>query len=192
MTIKLPDLPYPHDALEPYISKETLHYHHDKHQKTYVDNLNKLIKDTEFANMGLDQIIKRSDSGPIFNNAAQVWNHTFYWHSMTPPEKFERLSEGKLYDAIVNEWKSVETFEKTFVEKGKKLFGSGWVWLTHKNGKVGIESTHNANEPKNVPIMVCDVWEHAYYLDTKNERPKYIENFFKVTNWDFANKNYET
>lgn len=190
MAIELPNLPYPHDGLAPHISKETLHFHHDKHQKAYVDNLNKLIKDTEFQAMALEEIIHKSKSGPIFNNAAQVWNHTFYWHSMTPD--FKSLEEGDLYDAIKTQWKTFEAFEKEFGEKGKKLFGSGWIWLVENNGKVTIESTHNANGPtKGTPLIVCDVWEHAYYLDTQNERPKYIENFFKVANWEFAKKNFK-
>lgn len=187
--IELPDLPYPHDALAPHISKETLHYHHDKHHKAYVDNLNKLIKGTEFEAMSLEQIISKSKSGPIFNNAAQVWNHTFYWHSMAPSESVKL--EGPLFDAIDDEFKSLSNFQKEFGEKGKKLFGSGWVWLTSKDDKVQIEATHNANGPKNKPLLVCDVWEHAYYLDTKNERPEYIKNFFKVANWQFAEKNFK-
>jgi Fe-Mn family superoxide dismutase len=189
--IELQKLPYEHNALEPSISKETLHYHYNKHHKAYVDNLNKLIKGTEFADLSLEEIIKKSDSGPIFNNAAQVWNHTFYWNSMIPTKEFEELNEGRLYDAIIKQWKTFEAFEKEFVEKGKKLFGSGWVWLVEKNGNLSIEATHNANGPKNSPLVVCDIWEHAYYLDTKNERPKYIENFFKIVNWEFAKKNFK-
>ncbi len=184
-------LPFAHDALEPAISKETMHFHYNKHYKAYVENLNKLIKDTEFANLSVQEIIKKSDSGPIFNNAAQVWNHEFYWDSMTPTEEFEELEEGKLYDAIIKEWKTLDAFEKEFGEKGKKLFGSGWVWLTNKNGKLSIEATHNAKGPSGKPLFTCDVWEHAYYLDTQNERPKYIENFFKVVNWEFAEKNFK-
>ena len=189
--ITLPKLPWQHDALEPNISKETIHFHYNKHHKAYVDNLNKLIKDTEYANLGLDEIIKKSESGPIFNNAAQVWNHTFYWHSMTPTKEFKELNEGKLYDAIMKEWKTFEAFEKEFGEKGKKLFGSGWIWLTTKNGKLSIEATHNAKGPSGKPLLVCDKWEHAWYLDYQNEVPKYIEAFFKIVNWEFAKKNFE-
>lgn len=186
--IELPKLPWAHDALEPHISKETIHYHYNKHHKAYVENLNKLIKDTEFSDMELDEIIRKSKSGPIFNNAAQVWNHTFYWNSMTGDKKM--LDEdSKLGKMIKVEFKTVEAFEKQFTEKGKKLFGSGWVWLTHNNGKVAIETTHNANGPKHDPLLVCDVWEHAYYLDVMNERPKYVGNFFKVVNWAFAEEN---
>ncbi len=187
--IEMEKLPFTHDALAPHISKETMHYHYNKHYKAYVDNLNKLIKDTEFANMELDEIVRKSKTGPIFNNAAQAWNHVFYWKSMTPTKEFEELKQGKLYNLVIKEWKTVDKFEKEFTEKAKKLFGSGWVWLTHKDGKLSIEATHNANGPKNDPLMVCDVWEHAYYLDTQNERPKYVENFFKVVNWAFAEEN---
>lgn len=188
--IELPKLPWEHAALEPNISKETIHYHYDKHHKAYVENLNKLIKGTEFADMELEEIIHKSGSGPIFNNAAQVWNHTFYWNSMTPTKDFKQLTEGALHDAIIKKFKTFEAFEKEFVEKGKKLFGSGWVWLTRKGSEVNIEATHNANGPKNDPLIVCDVWEHAYYLDYMNERPKYEEHFFKIVNWDFAEKNF--
>lgn len=188
MTIEMKKLPYSHEELEPHISKETMHYHYNKHYKAYIDNLNKLIKGTEFEKMSLEKIIAKSGSGPIFNNAAQAWNHQFYWESMTG-EKEMLDEDSKLGKAIIKAFKTVEAFEKEFGEKGKKLFGSGWVWLTFKDGKVAIEVTHNSNGPKNTPLFVCDVWEHAYYLDTKNERPKYIENFFKVVNWKFAESN---
>ncbi len=183
--IEMEKLPYDHSALEPHISKETMHYHYNKHYKAYVDNLNKLIKDTEYERMDLEEIINKSKSGPIFNNAAQCWNHMFYWHSMTGDKKLLD-EEGTLGKMIKAEFKTIEAFEKEFTEKAKKLFGSGWVWLTHSDGKVHIEATHDANGPKNTPLLVCDVWEHAYYLDTQNERPKYVGNFFKVVNWKFA------
>lgn len=186
--IEMKKLPYAHDALEPHISKETLHYHYNKHYKSYVDNLNKLIKDTEFESMKLGHIIQKSGSGPIFNNAAQIWNHEFYFDSMVGEKKMLD-EESRLGKAIIKEWKTVEAFEKEFTEKAKKLFGSGWVWLTEKNSNVGIEATHNAKGPKNTPLLVCDVWEHAYYLDVMNERPKYVGNFFKVVNWAFAEEN---
>lgn len=191
MTIELPKLPYAHDALAPHISKETLHYHYNKHHKAYVDDLNKLIKDTEFEHMEVDEIIRKAKTGPIFNCAAQDWNHTFYWYSMCPAKDFEELKEGKLLDAIKDEFKSLDAFKKEFTTKGKKLFGSGWTWLVGHDGKVSIETSHNAHGPsKGNPLLVCDVWEHAYYLDTQNERPKYIENWFKVVNWDFAQQNF--
>lgn len=187
--IELMKLPYSHDALEPHISKETVHYHYDKHHKAYVDNLNKLIKDTEFADMKLDDIIKKSKSGPIFNNAAQVSNHNFYWNSMAPDEEVIKL-EGPVFDAIRKKFEKVGVFQKEFAERGKKLFGSGWVWLVKDGNDIAIEVTHNAGQPKKKPLLVCDVWEHAYYIDTKNDRPKYIENFFKVVNWKFVNDNF--
>lgn len=184
-------LPYAHDALEPVLTKEILHYHYNKHHKAYVDNLNKLIKDTEFANMSLEKIIDKSQSGPIFNNAAQVWNHNFYWKSMIPSKEFKELNDGPLYDAIIEKWKTFEAFEKEFVEKGKKLFGSGWIFLTIKDKQIGIEATRNANGPKGIPLMTCDIWEHSYYLKYMNERPEYIKAFFKIVNWDFASDNFK-
>lgn len=190
MPFTLPELPYAKDALEPHISKETLHFHHDKHHKHYVETLNKLVKDTEFEGMSLEEIIKKTGSGPIFHNAAQDWNHTFYWNSMAPNDESKSL-KGPLFDVIDTQFKSLSAFQKEFIEKGKKLFGSGWVWLTKNGNKLQIEATHNANGPKHTPLLVCDVWEHAYYLDTQNERAKYIENFFKVANWDFAQKNFK-
>ena len=189
MAFTLPELPYAKDALEPYISKETLHYHHDKHHKHYVDTLNKLIKDTEFEDMSLEEIIKKSKHGSIFNNAAQDWNHTFYWNSMSPESNLDDNSD--LFKAITKKFGSIDNFKKEFTEKAKKLFGSGWVWLTADDDTLYLESTHNANQSTHKPLLVCDVWEHAYYLDTQNERGKYVANFFTVANWDFAKKNFK-
>lgn len=188
--ITLPKLPWEQDALEPNISKEIIHYHYDKHHKAYVDNLNKLIKDTEYENMSLGQIIAKANSGPIFNNAAQIFNHTFYWHSMSPNSKFDSKSEiGK---QIIKDFKSIDKFEKEFLEKGKKLFGSGWIFVTKKNNKIVIVPTHNADGPPGecTLLFVMDVWEHGYYLQYKNERPKYIEAFCKIINWKFADENF--
>jgi Fe-Mn family superoxide dismutase len=189
MSFTLPELPYPKDALEPHISEETLHYHHDKHHKHYVETLNKLVKNTEFEDMSLEQIIRKTKRGSIFNNAAQDWNHTFYWKSMTPDSKFDEQSD--IGRAIIKKYNTLDSFEKEFIEKGKKLFGSGWVWLTIDDDELMIETTNNADQPKHKPLLVCDVWEHAYYLDTQNERGKYIANFFEVANWDFAGKNLD-
>lgn len=183
-------LPYEHDALAPHISKETMHYHYDKHYKAYVDNLNKLIKDTEFANMDLEEIIHKSKTGPIFNNAAQAWNHAFYWKSMTPTKNFKELNEGKLYDAIIEKWKTFEAFEKEFGEKAKKLFGSGWVWIVKDNDSVVIETSKDAHGPKKEPLIVCDKWEHSMYLDYKNDVLEYVKNFFKIVNWKYAEENF--
>lgn len=189
--IELPKLPYDHNALEPSISKETIHYHYNKHHKAYVDNLNKLIKGTEYEHLGLEDIVIKSGSGPIFNNASQVHNHTFYWNSMLPTKEFKALDSGDLYEAIMKKWKTFEAFEKEFVEKGKKLFGSGWVFLVKDGNSVAIEVTHNAGRPKKTPLLVCDVWEHAAYLDYMNDRPEYIKNFFKIVDWKFAQKNFK-
>jgi superoxide dismutase, Fe-Mn family len=188
---ELPKLPYDQDALSPYISKETLEYHYGKHHKAYVDNLNKLIPGTEFEKLSLEEIIMKS-SGPIFNNAAQVWNHTFYWHCMTPKSAEE--PSGKLADAINKKFGSFEEFKKLFTESGTKLFGSGWTWLAKDaRGELEIINESNAGLPmksNKKALFTCDVWEHAYYIDYRNLRPKYLENFWKVANWDFVAKNF--
>src|SRR3569833_2733929 len=170
MEHKLPELPYAMNALEPHISKETLEYHYGKHHKTYVDNLNKLIPGTEFEKMSLEEIIKKS-SGGIFNNAAQVWNHTFYWNCLAP-----KSSEpaGALADALKKGFGSLDEFKQKFTQTAIGTFGSGWAWLV-KNKK---------------PLLTCDVWEHAYYIDYRNARAKYVETFWKIVNWDFAAKNF--
>lgn len=188
---ELPKLPYEMDALAPYLSKETLEYHYGKHHKAYVDNLNKLINDTEFEKLSLDEIIKKSEGG-IFNNAAQNWNHTFYWHCLTPksPEK----PSGKLAEAIITKFGSFEDFKKSFTEAGTKLFGSGWTWLAKdNNGELEIINESNAGLPLKSgkkALLTCDVWEHAYYIDYRNARPKYLENFWKIVNWEFVEKNF--
>ncbi len=192
MTFKLPELPYPLNALEPYISKETLEYHHGKHHKAYVDKLNELVPNTEFANSSLEDIICKAPAGPIFNNAAQVWNHTFYWHCMKP--KGGGKPSGKLAEAIDKTFGSFDKFQEQLTEAGKTQFGSGWAWLvkTH-DGKLEIVKTGNAGNPltdKKTPLLTCDVWEHAYYIDTRNDRAKYISNFWHIVNWDFVAKNF--
>lgn len=191
MTFELPKLPYALDALQPMISKETLEYHYLKHHQAYVTNLNNLIKETEFADQSLENIIMKS-SGGIFNNAAQVWNHTFYWHCMTPNARSE--PQGKLADAIKKAFGSFDEFKKRFSQTAITTFGSGWGWLV-KNAKGEIEllSTSNADLPmkhNSKALLTCDVWEHAYYIDYKNLRPSYVENFWKLVNWDFVEKNF--
>lgn len=189
---ELPPLPYALDALQPHISKETLEYHYGKHHKAYVDNLNKLIPGTEFEKMSLEEIIMKA-SGPIFNNAAQVWNHTFYWHCMTP--KSTGTPSGKLLDAINKKFGSFDEFKKQFTESGTKLFGSGWTWLAKDaDGNLEIINESNAGLPMKAgkkAIFTCDVWEHAYYIDYRNLRPKYLENFWALVNWEFVEKNFE-
>ena len=185
MEHQLPPLPYPLDALEPYISQETLEYHYGKHHKAYVDNLNKLIKNTEFENMPLVDIIKKS-SGGIFNNAAQTWNHTFYWNCMKPVGGGQPA--GALLKAIETKWGTFDDFKKAFAAACGSNFGSGWTWLVKKpDGSLEIVNTSNAGTPltgEDKPLLTCDVWEHAYYIDYRNVRGKYVDEFWNVVNWD--------
>jgi Fe-Mn family superoxide dismutase len=184
---KLPELPFPRDALAPYISKETIDYHYGKHHAAYVANLNKLIPGTEFEGMSLDDIVKKAKPGAIFNNAAQAWNHAFYWNCLSPQggEPADGLAE-----AIQKAFGSAAKFKAEFTDAAVKLFGSGWAWLVRKpNGGLAIECTSNAGNPitaGSTPLLVCDVWEHAYYIDYRNVRPKYLEAFWKIANWSFA------
>jgi Fe-Mn family superoxide dismutase len=188
---KLPELPYAMDALAPSISKETLEYHYGKHHQAYVNNLNNLTKDTEMANLSLEEIIMKA-SGPIFNNAAQVWNHTFYWNCMTP--KSSGAPAGKLAEAINSKFGSFDEFKKQFTQSASTLFGSGWTWLVkNADGSLDIMNTGNAGIPMKdgkTALMTCDVWEHAYYIDYRNVRLTYIENFWKLVNWDFVAANF--
>ncbi len=188
---ELPKLPYEMDALQPYISKETLEYHYGKHHQAYVTNLNNLTKDTEFASMSLEDVIMKS-SGGMFNNAAQVWNHTFYWNCMMPKSK--GAPGGKLAEAINKKFGSFDEFKKQFTQSAVTLFGSGWTWLVkNSQGELEIMNTGNAGLPMKdgkVAILTCDVWEHAYYIDYRNLRAKYVENFWQLVNWDFAEKNF--
>ncbi|MGB6054348.1 MAG: Fe-Mn family superoxide dismutase [Burkholderiaceae bacterium] len=186
----LPPLPYAMDALAPHISKETLEYHYGKHHQAYVTNLNNLIKGTEFENASLEEIVKKS-SGGIFNNGAQVWNHTFYWNCMKP--NGGGAPTGAVADKINAKWGSFEQFKEAFSKAGATNFGSGWTWLVQKtDGSVDIANTSNAGNPMtggDKPLMTCDVWEHAYYIDYRNARPKYVEAFWNLVNWDFVNQN---
>jgi Fe-Mn family superoxide dismutase len=178
------------DALAPTISKETLEYHYGKHHATYVTNLNNLIKGTEFENMPLEEIIKKS-SGGIFNNAAQVWNHTFYWNCMKP--NGGGTPTGKAADGINAKWGSFDKFKEEFTKSALGNFGSGWTWLVQKaDGSVDIVNTSNAGTPLTTgdkPLLTCDVWEHAYYIDYRNARAKYVEAFWGLVNWDNVAKN---
>ena len=191
MEHKLPELPYALDALAPTISKETLEFHYGKHHQTYVTNLNNLIKGTEFENATLEEIVKKS-SGGIFNNAAQVWNHTFYWNGMAPKAGGEPT--GALADAIKKQWGDFAKFKEEFTKTAVGTFGSGWAWLVKKaDGSLGLVSTSNAATPLTTadkPLLTCDVWEHAYYIDYRNARPKYVESFWTLVNWDFVAKNF--
>lgn len=191
MTIRLPELPYSRDALEPHISKETLDYHYGKHHQAYVDNLNKLIPNTKFENATLEEIILQS-SGGIFNNAAQVWNHTFYWHCLSPNGGGE--PSGELAEAINTTFGSFDAFKEKFTQTAISTFGSGWAWLVKKqDGTLELVSTSNANTPmtqQQTALLTCDVWEHAYYIDYRNARPKYLEHFWNLVNWDFVTHNF--
>lgn len=191
MIHELPALPYAKDALQPHISAETLEYHHGKHHQTYVTNLNNLIPGTEFSEMSLEDIIMKSTGG-VFNNAAQVWNHTFYWNCLSP--NGGGVPEGGLADAINAKWGSFDAFKEAFTKAAIGTFGSGWAWLV-KNaaGELEIVSTSNAATPMtngSRALMTCDVWEHAYYVDYRNARPKYVEAFWNLVNWQFVSANF--
>ncbi|MFZ9734913.1 MAG: superoxide dismutase [Fe] [Burkholderiaceae bacterium] len=183
----LPALPYAMDALAPHISKETLEYHYGKHHQAYVTNLNNLIKGTEFESAGLEDIVRKS-SGGVFNNAAQVWNHTFYWHCLSP--KGGGAPSGALAQAISAKWGSFDAFKEAFTKSAIGNFGSGWTWLVKKaDGSLDIVNTSNAATPLTTadkPLMTCDVWEHAYYVDYRNRRPDYLGAFWSLVNWEFV------
>ena len=194
MPFQLPPLPYAQDALAPHISAETIEYHYGKHHQAYVNNLNNLIPGTAFEHMSLEDIIKNS-SGGVFNNAAQVWNHTFYWHSLSPQKNGGGGEpQGKLADAINATFGSFAQFKDEFTKVAIGTFGSGWAWLIKNNdGSLAIVSTSNAGTPitdNKHPLLTCDVWEHAYYIDYRNLRAKYVESFWNLVNWEFAAKNF--
>ncbi len=190
MEHKLPELPYAKNALAPHISAETLDYHYGKHHATYVANLNKLIAGGEFAELSLQDIVKKA-SGPIFNNAAQVWNHSFYWNCLSPKGGGE--PSGALADAIAKNFASLAAFKEKLTAAAVTQFGSGWAWLVkNTDGSLAIEQTSNAGTPLKdgkKPLLTVDVWEHAYYIDYRNARPAYLEAFWKLINWDFASEN---
>ncbi len=186
----LPALPYPLDGLQPHISKETLEFHYGKHHQTYVTNLNNLIKGTEFESASLEEIVKKS-SGGVFNNSAQIWNHTFYWNSLSP--KGGGAPSGALAAAIDKKWGSFDAFKEAFTKSAVGNFGSSWTWLVKKaDGSLDIVNTSNAATPvttADTPLITCDLWEHAYYIDYRNRRPDYLGAFWSLVNWDFASKN---
>ena len=192
MEHKLPALPYAMDALAPHISKETFEFHYGKHHQAYVTNLNNLIKGGEFENASLEDIIKKSSAG-IFNNAAQVWNHTFFWNSMKPAGG--GAPSGALAAAIDKKFGSYDAFKDAFTKSAVGNFGSGWTWLVKKaDGSVDLVNTSNAATPltsADKPLLTIDVWEHAYYIDFRNARPKFVETYLaSLVNWDFAAKNF--
>ncbi|MFC3120580.1 Fe-Mn family superoxide dismutase [Agaribacter flavus] len=192
MAFELPALPYEKNALEPHISAETLEFHHGKHHATYVTKLNGLIEGTELADKSLEEIVKTSDGG-VFNNAAQIWNHTFYWNSLSPNGGGEPT--GDVADAINAKWGSFAEFKAAFNDKAVNNFGSSWTWLVKTaDGSLDIVNTSNAGTPITeegvVPLITVDLWEHAYYIDYRNVRPNYLEGFWSLVNWDFAAENF--
>ncbi len=190
MKHELPNLPYAPNALEPHISAETLSFHHGKHHQTYVDKLNGLIAGTEYEQLGLDEIVRKA-SGGIFNNAAQHWNHSFYWNCLSP--NGGGTPKGKLAEAIDTRWGSLEKLKEELTQAAATNFGAGWTWLVKGvKGELEIANTSNAGNPLTdgqTPILTIDVWEHAYYIDYRNARPKYIEAYWQLVNWEFANQN---
>ena len=198
MAVPLPPLPYPENALEPHISERTLSFHYGKHHQAYVTNLNNFIQGTDLDNKSLEDIIQesanKSDKVGIFNNAAQVWNHTFYWHSLSP--QGGGIPQGALLDQIGKDFGSFEDFCTQFKQAGATQFGSGWAWLVRgADGTLKVTKTSNADLPmihNQKALLTCDVWEHAYYLDYQNRRPDYLDIFLKhLANWEFAQKNFD-
>ncbi len=196
MAFELPSLPYERSALAPHISEETLNFHYGKHHQAYVTNLNKLVEGTDLEGKSLEEVIQVSSADAskagVFNNSAQVWNHTFYWHSMKPAGG--GAPTGKVAELIERDFGSFDAFKEAFSTAGATQFGSGWAWLVLANGKLEVRKTPNAETPLTeagvTPLLTMDVWEHAYYLDFQNARPKYIETFLnELVNWDFANQN---
>lgn len=188
MKHELPDLPYAMDALAPHISEETLEYHWGKHHRKYVENLNNLVSGTEFEEAALDEIVANAGEGGLFNNAAQAWNHGFYWKCLSPDGGGR--PGGPLAEAIESSFESFGGFREAFTEAAKTLFGSGWVWLIDTgDGVVSIETTSNAGTPLmhgRIALLTCDVWEHAYYIDYRNDKGSYLDAFWEIVNWDFV------
>jgi superoxide dismutase, Fe-Mn family len=194
--IILPDLPYKTDALAPVLSQETLEYHWGKHHRAYVDNLNKLLPPDNLQN--LESLVQTAPPGPIFNNAGQIWNHNFYWQCLAAKGSAENICDlGPLHQAINTQFGSLDTFKAQFIEAAVKQFGSGWAWLVKDKitSRLTIETTANAETPlqkkDKIPLLTCDVWEHAYYIDYRNRRPDYLKAFWEIVNWAFILKNWK-
>ena len=192
MSFELPALPYAKDALAPHISSETLDYHHGKHHNTYVTKLNGLVPGTEYEGKSLEEIIMAAPAGGVFNNAAQIWNHTFYWNCLSP--NGGGAPTGPIADAINAKWGSFEEFQKELDDKAVNNFGSSWTWLVkNSDGSLEIVNTSNAGTPMTdgkKALLTVDLWEHAYYIDYRNVRPDYLKAFWALVNWDFANENF--
>ncbi len=192
MSYALPSLPYAPNALAPHLSEETLNFHYSKHHQTYVTNLNNLVPGTAFEGLSVEEIVCKAPAGGIFNNAAQVWNHTFYWNSLSP--NGGGAPTGALAEAIDQAFGSFDEFKEEFTKCAVTTFGSGWAWLVRNpDGSLALVSTSNAGCPltsSQRPLLTCDVWEHAYYIDYRNARPKYLEAFWQLVNWQFASENF--
>lgn len=192
MAFELAPLPFADDALEPHVSKETIAFHYGKHHQAYVNKLNGMLAGSGFENHDLNQIVMQADGG-IFNNAAQIWNHNFYWQSLAPAGQ---TISSRTRELLEQNFGCVDNFKKAFTEKALSLFGSGWTWLVqHENGKLSIVNTTNADTPLRdnlTPLLTCDVWEHAYYIDTRNARPTYLQNFWEIVNWNCIDKHLKT
>jgi Fe-Mn family superoxide dismutase len=195
MTFILPPLPYRRDALAPHVSAETLDYHHGKHHAAYVEKLNKLVSGTKYESHSLEDIMRKTagskgDELKLFHNAAQHWNHSFFWHCLSPTAT--GTPAGDLADGIREQWGSLDAFKKKFREAAIDVFGTGWTWLVQKKGKLEIIGAEDADNPLvdgARPLLTCDVWEHAYYIDYRNDRGKYVDAFWKLADWKFASKN---
>lgn len=192
--LTLPDLPFDKNALTPIITEETFDYHYGKHHAAYVNNLNGIVKDTELAHLSIEELIKKGhadNNAPLFNNAAQHWNHTFFWHCLSP--EGGKSPQGEIAERINRDFGSFDAFKEQFSTTATKLFGSGWAWLAEDGeGKLeilGLKDAHTPITENKKPIMTLDVWEHAYYIDYRNARPKFVENFWDIINWEFANNN---
>lgn len=192
--IEQPQLPYAKNALEPTISEQTMDLHYNKHHKGYIDNINKLIKQTDYQQMGLEQLVQMVPTGPMFNNAGQALNHNLFWESMSPDSDEEQISV-QLQRALEERFDSIDGFKQKFKDTGTKLFGSGWVWLVADNkGTLKIQQFKNGDTPARhdlQPILPCDVWEHAFYLDYHNDKGKYLDNFWNVVNWKVISQRFE-
>ena len=192
--LTLPDLPFDKNALTPIITEETFDYHYGKHHAAYVNNLKGIVKDTELAHLSIEELIKKGhadNNAPLFNNAAQHWNHTFFWHCLSP--EGGKSPQGEIAERINRDFGSFDAFKEQFSTTATKLFGSGWAWLAEDGeGKLeilGLKDAHTPITENKKPIMTLDVWEHAYYIDYRNARPKFVENFWDIINWEFANNN---
>lgn len=192
MAVPMPPLPYDKKALSPYISEQTLEFHYGKHHKGYVDKLNLQIQGQSFDKANLEEILKNSEGG-LFNLSAQAWNHEFYWNCLSAPS--QNTIPTELKNALERDFGSMDEFQSQFTKESLAHFGSGWAWLVRENGQLKVISTHDADTPLVhglTPLLTCDVWEHAYYLDYQNNRAKYLENFWKIVNWNFIHKNYSS